>query len=66
MRSNSKPNQDNIAALEEQLISPNKDDEIDDDFADLIVNKTNSIIDRRDSNDNQMKMSELKQSNVAD
>jgi len=66
LRSNSKPNQDNIAALEEQLISPNKDDEIDDDFADLIVNKTNSIIDRRDSNDNQMKMSELKQSNVAD
>ena len=52
--------------MEEQLISPNKDDEIDDDFADLIVNKTNSIIDRRDSNDNQMKMSELKQSNVAD
>ena len=45
LRSNSKARQDNMHALEEQLavISPNKDDEIDDDFADLIVNKTNSI-----------------------
>ena len=47
LRSNSKgPLQDNaMLALEEQLaiVSPNKDDEIDDDFAELIVNKTNSI-----------------------
>ena len=51
------------------MISPNKNDEIDDDFAELIVNKTNSITEhhRRDSSDddnqmNQMKMSELKSS----
>ena len=57
-----------MAAMEQELnSSPNKqadhDDEIDDEFADLIVNKTNSIHERerRDSNDNQMKMSELKQ-----
>ena len=68
LRSNSKPHAENIVTLEEQLISPNKNDEIDDDFAELIVNKTNSITEhqRRDSNDdnqmNQMKMSELKSS----
>ena len=65
LRSNSKPRVDNnMAAMEQELdTSPNKqdhEDEIDDDFADLIVNKTNSIHERRDSNDNQMKMSELK------
>ena len=67
LRSNSKPRQENMNALEEQLASPNKDDEIDDDFADLIVNKTNSLHERRESNDNdnQMKMSELKQSMAA-
>jgi len=47
-----------------QLISstPTKDDvEIDQDFDDLIVNKTNSIIVERRNSGGQMKMSELKQ-----
>ena len=54
------------------IVSPNKDDEIDDDFAELIVNKTNSIDQQQQrrgddsSQDNQaMKMSELKQSSAA-
>ena len=41
--------------------SPVKDnEEIDGDFDDLIVNKTHSFVERRESGDNQMKMSELK------
>ena len=54
------------------IVSPNKDDEIDDDFAELIVNKTNSIDQqqqRRGDDSSQdtkaMKMSELKQSSAA-
>jgi len=35
------------------------DDEVDGDFDDLVVNKTNSFVGRRDS-DQRMKMSELK------
>jgi hypothetical protein len=59
LRSNSKPRE-----KQNQMISssPTKDDiEIDDDFEDLIVNKTNSIIVERQNSDNKMKMSELKQ-----
>jgi len=53
-----------MAALEKQLISssPMKDEvEIDDDFDDLIVNKTNSIIIERQNSGGHMKMSDLKQ-----
>lgn len=60
LRSNSKPRE----MKDHQLISssPTKDDvEIDEDFDDLIVNKTNSIIVERRNSGGQMKMSELKQ-----
>ena len=39
-----------------------EDEEIDGDFDFLIVNKTNSFVERRESGDQKMKMSELKTS----
>lgn len=55
LRSNSKPREIDVAPT--QIVK--KAEEIDDDFDNLIVNRTSSLVERRDSGGH-MQMSELK------